>query len=72
MSAEAFAFLLFLIISVISFELADGLVDNEEAGQLTKTLYAALLEELNGAHLRVAATNVSSAKTCYLCKILSS
>ena len=29
-------------------------------GQLSKTLYSALLEELNGAHFRIAATNVSA------------
>jgi len=42
--------------------LVDGLRDYvEEAGELiAKTLYAALLEELNGANLRIAATNVSA------------
>ncbi len=44
-----------IVFSVLSKStLADG------ARQLTKTLYAALLEELDGAHLRIAATNVRS------------
>ena len=52
--------LVFFFISVLSLVvLADGLRNVEETGQLAKTLYAALLEELNGAHLRIAATNVS-------------
>ena len=29
-----------------------------DSGQLTQTLYEDLLEELNGAHLRIAATHV--------------
>jgi len=53
--------LVFFFISVLSLVvLADGLRNVEETGQLAKTLYAALLEELNGAHLRIAATNVSA------------
>ena len=51
---------LFVMCRLLSFVLlVDGLRDYvEEAGELiTKTLYAALLEELNGAHLRIAATN---------------
>jgi len=44
---------------VLSLVLVDGFGDAEKTGQLKKTLYATLLEELNGAHLRIAATNVS-------------
>ena len=54
---------LFVMCRLLSFVLlVDGLRDYvEEAGELiTKTLYAALLEELNGANLRIAATNVSA------------
>ena len=51
--------LLFFFIWMLTLVLVDGLGDVEESGQLTKTLYAVLLEELKGAHLRIAATNVS-------------
>ncbi len=50
----------FFVLSLLI--LVDGLGDDVvlETGQLSKTLYAALLEELNGAHLRIAATHVSA------------
>jgi len=34
-------------------------ISADMATQVTKNLYAALLEELCGSHLRIAATNVS-------------
>ena len=55
--------LLFFFIYVLSLVLVDGFGDAEETGQLKKNLYAALLEELNGAHLRIAATHVRTYKT---------
>jgi len=54
-----------LLLAIISSALfssvlaADVLDYDEETGQLKQTSYAALLEELRGAHLRIAATNVS-------------
>ncbi len=56
--------LLVLLWGTVIFEicsvLTDFFGDAAETGQHTKTLYAALLEELHGAHLRIAATNVSA------------
>lgn len=40
--------------------LTDDLGDIVEMNQLTQTSYEALLEELRGAHLRIASTNVSA------------
>ena len=55
-AAEIVSLFLVIICSV----LADILDDyDEETRQLKKTLHATLLEELHGAHLRIAATNVS-------------
>ena len=46
------------IFSVLTYFFGDA--DAAEMGQLiTKTLYDNMLEELRGAHLRIAATNVS-------------
>jgi len=53
-------FLLAIVSSaLLSSVLADVLDYDEETGQLKQTSYAAILEELRGAHLRIAATNVS-------------
>jgi len=62
MPPEMIVSLLLAIISsaLLSSALADVLDYDEETGQqLKQTSYAAILEELRGAHLRIAATNVS-------------
>jgi len=58
-SEEMLVFLLAIVNFVLSSVSTDGLRDIVELDQLTQTVYAALLEELRGAHLRIAATNVS-------------
>ena len=60
LAVDVVALLFFFVLSLV---LVDGLKDVEETGHLKKTLYAALLEELNGAHLRIAATHVRTYKT---------
>ena len=63
MPPEMIVSLLLAIISsaLLSSALADVLDYDEETGQQLKpTSYAAILEELRGAHLRIAATHVST------------
>jgi len=58
MSVKMVVLLLAILLSepVLSHSFGDA---TAEAGQLvTKTLHETLLEELHGAHLRIAATNV--------------
>lgn len=56
--------LLALLLGIVMLEIfsifTNCFGDAAETGQHTKTLYAALLEELQGTHLRIAATNVSA------------
>ena len=58
-SEEMLVFLLAVVNFVLSSVSTDGLRDIVGLDQLTQTVYATLLEELRGVHLRIAATNVS-------------
>ena len=51
LSVDIFIILFFNIASVLCSSILSGSLETE---------YAALLEELHGAHLRIAATNVSA------------
>jgi len=54
--------LLVIVYLMLNPSLLPGLKAKEfldpDSGQFTQTLYEDLLEELNGAHLRIAATHV--------------
>jgi len=65
-SENILVFILAMVDFVLSSVSTDVSVDAVVGtGQLWKTLYSALLEELRGAHLRIAATNVSK-KSYYI------
>ncbi len=66
-SEEMLVFLLAVVNFVLSSVSTDGLRDIVGLDQLTQTVYATLLEELRGVHLRIAATNVKTSE-----KIISS
>jgi len=58
-SEEMLVFFLIIVIFALSSVSTGDLKDFVVLDQLKQTLYATLLEELRGAHLRIAATNVS-------------
>jgi len=58
-SEELLSVFLLIVIFALSSVSTSKLKDFVALDQLTQTLYATLLEELRGAHLRIAATNVS-------------
>lgn len=52
--------MLVFFLTIVNFVVSSVSTDDlGVVGQLTQTLYATLLEELRGDHLRIAATNVT-------------